>query len=246
MRVGVISDIHGNCVALDTALGDLRRNSVEQIVCLGDSIQGGAQPRETLERLRELKCPIVLGNADAWLLHDPQDTPEPVSKVQLDVRAWTIATLGTDGLDFLRAYQPTIEVKLDSKQLLLCFHGSPRSYDDILLPDTPNEEWNRLLGSFAPAFMAGGHTHTQQMRRVGSGLFFNPGSIGVVYDYHLPKEQYHTEPWAEYAILSYDQGRMNLDFHRVPYDVEALLNALKLSGRPHVEKMVAEYRASNR
>ena len=68
MKIAIISDIHGNAFALDTVLGDLKREPVDQIVCLGDAIQGGAQPAQTVARLRELGCPVVMGNADAWLL----------------------------------------------------------------------------------------------------------------------------------------------------------------------------------
>ena len=69
MRLAVISDIHGNCFALDAVLADLRADlePVDATVCLGDAIQGGPQPAETVARLRELGCPVVMGNADAWL-----------------------------------------------------------------------------------------------------------------------------------------------------------------------------------
>jgi len=242
VRVAVISDTHGNCLALDAALADMRQNAFDQLVCLGDIVQGGAQPAETLKRLRGLKCSIVMGNADAWLLNAERDILEPISKEQREVRAWTISKLTRDDLDFLRALRLTVEINLDDKQRLVCFHGSPQSYDDVLLPETSKEDWNRLLGKFAPAYMAGGHTHTQQVRRVGEGLFFNPGSVGVVYDYHLPNDQFHTDPWAEYAILSYEEGRMSLSFHRVAYDVEKLIESIKASGRPHADRMAADYK----
>ena len=53
MRLAVISDIHGECFALDQVLQDIRRQGIEQIVCLGDALQGGSQPAETLARLRD-------------------------------------------------------------------------------------------------------------------------------------------------------------------------------------------------
>ena len=68
MRVAIISDMHGNCFALDHVLQALQRETIDQIVCLGDAIQGGPQPAETTARLRELGCPIVMGNADDWML----------------------------------------------------------------------------------------------------------------------------------------------------------------------------------
>jgi len=68
MRIAVISDIHGECFALDQVLQDMQRQGIEQMVCLGDALQGGSQPAETLARLRELSCSVVMGNADAWLI----------------------------------------------------------------------------------------------------------------------------------------------------------------------------------
>jgi predicted phosphodiesterase len=246
MRIALIADIHANCFALDIALADLQGRDVDQIICLGDAIQGGPQPAETIRRLRELHCPIVMGNADAWLLAAEHDTAEPTSPQQREVRQWTLSRLSTDDLAFIRGFQPTIDLALDDGQRLLCFHGSPTSYDDILLPDTPTEEWHRLLAPYAPAIMTGGHTHTQQLRRIGQGLFFNPGSIGVAYNTFLPADQMHTDAWAEYAMLTYERSSMSLDFHRAPYDVEQLIHVIRVSGRPHADTLIAEYRSAGK
>ncbi len=243
MRVALISDIHGNCFALDAALADLRRQAVDHIICLGDAIQGGAQPAETIQRLRELGCPIVMGNADAFLLGEEKGATEPISQQTRDVRAWTFSHLSADDQAFIRSFQPTVELALEDGQRLLCFHGSPTSYNDILLPTTPGEDWQRLLGPYAPAIMTGGHTHTQQMRHIGAGLFFNPGSVGLVYDVLLPPEQVQMHAWAEYAILTAGrQGYLSLDFRCALYDVEQLLDIYRASGRPHTDGRIAEYR----
>src|SRR5690242_7314767 len=93
MRVGVISDIHGNCLALDAVLADLQRHPVDRVVCLGDAIQGGPQPAETVQRLRDLACPIIMGTADAWLLTGTETGSEGVSEQQLKVRTWSLAQL---------------------------------------------------------------------------------------------------------------------------------------------------------
>ncbi len=79
MRTAVISDIHGNCVALDAVLADLQAHPVDQVACLGDAIQGGPQPAKVAARLRELGWPVVMGNADAWLLSGIPTGSEPVT-----------------------------------------------------------------------------------------------------------------------------------------------------------------------
>ena len=99
MRVAIFSDIHGNCFALDAMLADAERQQMDHFLCLGDAVQGGAQPAETVARLRELGCPIVMGNADAWLLSGRVTGNETVSSERLqamhEVREWSLTQLSS-------------------------------------------------------------------------------------------------------------------------------------------------------
>jgi len=79
MRIAIIPDIHGNGVALDAVLADLQQQAIDQIVCLGDAIQDGPQPAAVIQRLRDLACPVVMGNADAWLLSGEETGNEDIS-----------------------------------------------------------------------------------------------------------------------------------------------------------------------
>src|SRR5215469_7483235 len=186
MQLAIISDMHGNCFALDHVLKDIRRQGIESIVCLGDAIQGGAQPAESVARLRELNCPVVMGNADAWLITG-EDTSagEATSEQQHAVRAWSLAQLSENDVAFVRQFQPTIEIPLEAGKKLLCFHGSPHSFDDIILPDTPDDVVRQFLAGHDATLFAGGHTHTQQMRRLGNSWYVNPGSVSLAYNWEL-------------------------------------------------------------
>lgn len=243
MRIAIISDIHGNCFALDVVLADVRQQAVEHIVCLGDAIQGGAQPAQTVQRLRELHCPIVMGNADAWLLTGQvTSAQEQVSESQLAVRAWSLAQLSQDDLAEIGRYQPTVELTLGDDKKLLCFHGSPHSFDDILLPDTPEEEFQRLLGGFDVTLMAGGHTHTQQFRRLSDvSWYINPGSVGLAYNWRLPDDQFHADPWAEYAIVTMQGGHISIEFRHIPFDIDELVRLIQASGKPDAENVLKMY-----
>jgi len=68
MRVAVISDIHGNLVALKAAVSDIETRKVSRIVCLGDVVATGPQPTEVIEFLQRLACPYVMGNTDETLM----------------------------------------------------------------------------------------------------------------------------------------------------------------------------------
>lgn len=245
MRLAIISDMHGNYYAFDRVLEDIRQQGIEQMVCLGDTIQGGAQPAETLERLRELKCPVVMGNADAWLITGQETSPdEHVSEQQQAVREWSLAQLSESDVAFVRQFQPTIEIPLRAGQKLLCFHGSPRSFDDVILPDTPDDTVRQFLSPFGATLLTGGHTHTQQLRRLGESWYFNPGSISLAYNWErsdMANGRIRVDPWSDYAIVSSEEAGWSITFRHVPFDVDELARIIRASGRPYAEDAITPY-----
>jgi predicted phosphodiesterase len=247
MRLAVFSDMHGNCVALDAVLADFAPELADRLVCLGDAVQGGPQPAAVVARLRELACPVVLGNADAWLLSGEGSGAEAIDaerQQRMDaVRAWSLQQLSPADQAFIAAFQATVSVPLDETRSLLGFHGSPHSFDDIILPTTPDDELHRLLDGFAPAILAGGHTHVQQIRHLGTSFYFGCGSAGFAYRHGQAEGVFRADPWAEYVVLTVQKGRLGLEFRRVPFDVDVLIDAYRMSGRPYADEAIAQYRS---
>jgi predicted phosphodiesterase len=237
VRLALISDQHGNDVAFRAALADVERLGVEEMVCLGDAVQGGAEPAQTLDRLAALGCATVLGNADAFLLDVPTDSNEPVTERQLEVREWTLSQLDAAHLEQIRAFAPVVRRELDGVALLL-FHGSPRSYDDVLLPELAGEALEPFLGHNA-ALLAGGHTHLQWTRRIGDALYINPGSVGISYDRHA--ESLGLRALAEWAVVTVADGTVAVEFRQVPYAVEDVRAAAQRSGRPYADEWAAQW-----
>jgi predicted phosphodiesterase len=165
----LVSDIHGDAQAFDAVLAELTRLGVDDAVVLGDVAQGGDEPAAVLDRLAELGWPVVLGNADHFLLDVPTETNEEITEAQLERRAWSLAQLDERHLEQIRAFHPTV-----SRDGLLAFHGSPRHFEDVLLPETGDVDPWRVEGV---ALLAGGHTHRQWARRIGDALYVNPGAV---------------------------------------------------------------------
>jgi diadenosine tetraphosphatase ApaH/serine/threonine PP2A family protein phosphatase len=126
---------------------------------------------------------------------------------------------------------------------LLCFHGSPTSFDDIILPHAPKEIFEKYLGAYSDHILTGGHTHAQQVRRNGDLFFFNPGSVGFAYSHYQPDGQFHADAWAEYAILSVENSQTGLEFRRLPFDVDELIRIYRESGRPFADEAIAQYQS---
>jgi predicted phosphodiesterase len=237
VRLALLSDQHANDVAFRAALDDVERLGVEEIVCLGDVVQGGSQPAQTLDRLADLGCETVLGNADAFLLEVPTDSPEPVTERQLEVRDWTLTQLTSSHLEQMRAFASVVRRAVDGVSMIL-FHGSPCSYDDVLLPELAGEAVEPFLGHDA-ALLAGGHTHLQWTRTIGDALYVNPGSVGLSYDRHPDRPV--LRPLAEWALVTVADDVVSVEFRQVPYEVEDFRAAAEQSGRPYADEMAAQW-----
>src|SRR5262245_43877890 len=180
MRIAVISDIHGNDVAFAAVVADIQTDRIERIFCLGDAIQGGAQPAEVVKRLRELRCPVVMGNADDLLLRgEASANEEPPNEWINAVRDWQLQRLSPEDLAFIAAFPPTVEIPLPRGKRLLCGHGSPQHFNHVIVPDVADDEVKKMLGPIDEAIVCGGHTHLQQIRQIGTSFFFNPGSVSL-------------------------------------------------------------------
>jgi len=236
MRVALIADIHGNLPALEAVLAEIAAETVDRIVCLGDLASFGPQPREVIARLRALGCPVVMGNADADVLDPPAlDGMEGVRKLFGEMDQWTHDLLSEVEIAYLREFQPTVEVELGGGETLLCYHGSPRSFDDRIVPEMPRETLEEWMDGHTAAIFAGGHTHLQMVARHHKALVINPGSVGLPYDTTPPADMVRNPAWAEYAVVEVAGSRVRIDLRRTPFDVAAMLAAGRANGMPHFE-----------
>ncbi|MCG6910898.1 MAG: metallophosphatase family protein [Deltaproteobacteria bacterium] len=226
MRVAIIADIHGNLVALEAVLADIKKRGVDKIVCLGDVATIGPQPRETIARLRDIGCRCVMGNHESWML-DPSllDGLEGAPDWFVNLIRWSTQQLTRDDLEYLGRFQSTIDIPVDMGKSIFCFHGSPRSNEHSIYPATPPGELNKMLAGHRSLFMAGAHTHAQMLRQHEGILIINPGSVGIPFEQRLPNKPLRFLPWAEYAIVHSGDGTVNVDLRRIGPDLAQVLNA---------------------
>jgi predicted phosphodiesterase len=225
--------MHGNAVAFRAALADLEAVEPDLIVSLGDVAQGGPQPVECVELLQGLGCRCVFGNSDEFLLTldlgaEAETLDEERAARILEIGRWSQEQLGEDGLDFLRSFEPTLELDLDGLRLVCC-HATPESNEAVVLPSTPPDEMP-VVGDV----VAVGHVHLQWLRRVRGTFWLCAGSVGLVWEDEDAEVPFL--PWSEYAVLTAEGGRLSVEFRRIPFDVEELLEAARKTDFPDVER----------
>jgi putative phosphoesterase len=240
MRVALISDLHGNAVALRAVLADIRSLGVDRIVCLGDVATLGPRPHEVIGLLRELRCPCIRGNHDDFLI-DPEliakytDAP-PIVQAVLACRE----SLGRAEIEFVATFQPTLDLDLDGTRLAL-FHGTPRSNTEDILATTPANELDDALGGERPTVMAGGHTHIQMLRQHHGTLVVNPGSVGLPFQAYAHHGPPRVLAHAEYGVVESVRGSVQVGLRRVPVERATLLASLEGWDNPLREYLRVQY-----
>jgi putative phosphoesterase len=243
MRVALISDLHGNEIALDSVLADIARRGVDQIVCLGDTATLGPRPEAVLARLRDLGCICILGNHDEFMLD--RDLIRSYSEAPVVIQAvdWCRDRLQPVDFDFLKTFIRTHDIVLDEKSgaRLFLFHGTPRSHMEDLLCTTPPEKLDEMLGGHKATVMACGHTHIQMLRQHKGMLIVNPGSLGMPFEQYVQGKAPTILAHAEWASVEANDGAVEVQLHRVGLDRAALHRAAKASDNPLCAEIALQY-----
>ncbi len=227
--VALISDVHGNAVALDAVLADIAAYDVDQVVCLGDIAACGPDPEAVIARLDELGCPCVAGNTDEWLLGrllpEPHERDYPALMALID---WGANAISTTARRYLSRLPARRDLELGDLRLL-CYHGSPRASREGVLSSTPDQTLREMFRPLAASVYAGGHTHLQLVRSLDSALVVNPGSVGVALALDAPSSPL---PVAHYALLVVDDGHVEALLRRVAVDATVTAARARASRMP--------------
>jgi putative phosphoesterase len=212
MRLGVISDVHANRVALDAVLEDMP--PVDDLVCAGDVVGYNPWPAACVETVRERCSVTVEGNHDRTVETPDRYAHNEMAHAGLEHAK---AELDESQRQWLRELPRSVE-HCDSRVLLV--HDHPEHRDRYVMPrQFPN--LRQYLDDYDALVL--GHTHVQHAETVDGCLVVNPGSVGQPRD---------GDPDAAYAVLDTDADPVSADLRRVPYDVEAVQRAVEDAGLP--------------
>ena len=233
MQIAIISDIHANHEALTVVLADIKRRSIKDIVCLGDIIGYGPNPRECLQDLMGCKA-VLMGNHEEAVLYYGEDF-NPKAREAID---WTRDQLNRpdcpkeenyDLWNFLGVMEQLI-----TTDEAMFVHASPRDpTKEYVTPDDCKKDRAKLEDIFTKfdriCFI--GHSHiagvyTQELRYIdpktigneytiedGRKVLINTGAVGQPRD---------GDPRASYVTFD---GR-TIRFHRLEYDFKATMDKI--------------------
>lgn len=213
-RIAVVSDVHGNAPALAAVLAEIEREQPDLVVSCGD-LTWGPLPEETYELARGLNARFVRGNADRAVLEEVSETEK---------EQWMQARHTDEMRAFLAGFDEHVVVDVDGLGAVRFCHGSPRTDEECVTPETPEERVREFSQGVEERVIVTGHVHIQFDREVAGIRSVNSGSVGLPYE---------GRPGAYWAMLGPD-----VELRRTEYDVEETIERYRASGQPGVEQIV--------
>ena len=230
-RIAVLSDVHGNLVALEAVLKEIKKERPDAVLVAGDLVMNGPDPNGTIDALRALEgdgALIVSGNTDiavgdfdygAAYPHYQDGVPDTITVAA----EWAHDELGDEQLEWLRRLPAERRMRTEDDTLVLVVHASPgsqtRGFDQAL---DANIIFERAAATDARIICVG-HTHVPEVRDLGWKLIVNDGSAGYVFD---------GDPTASWAMVTVADGEAGAVIRRTEYDALAVSNAISARGLP--------------
>lgn len=227
-RIAVLSDVHGNAVALEAVRKAFKKERPDAVLVAGDLVMNGPQPAETVDALRELEAAgavIVQGNTDIAVADFDYSAAFPwmvdgVPDAHKDAAEWAHDQLGDERIGWLRRLPAERRLMLEDTMVLAC-HASPGSqtqgFDQALDPSVTLE---RVARTDARVICCG-HTHLPEIRDLGWKLIVNDGSAGYVFD---------GDPTASWALVTIEGSEVSAEIRRTEYDTMTVANAISERG----------------
>ena len=233
MRFAAIADVHGNYLALEAVLADIKAQGITDIVNLGDMASGPLDAKRTIDIMMAMDAPCVRGNHDRYLTDYSLDDMYPSDRFshgQLEARH----------LDWLRAL-PSSVVYRDAVYLCHATPADDNTYwlEAVTLDGVVHmgaiEAIEQKADGIAQSLILCGHSHIPRTVRLRDGrMIVNPGSVGGPGYRDMAPHPHAVEtgtPDAAYAILEQRGDAWQVTYRQVPYDNQAMAALARANGR---------------
>ena len=185
MKIGIITDVHSNIIALNTVLNEFEKIEVDKIICCGDIIGIGPNPEETVRELMKNKDKLIAvrGNHEQYLLKglpkNVHDDKRAMSLEEIDNHEWTHSKLSKNSKNFISQFKISNIIEIEGKKIYIVHYPSNENgiYKEHIKNPTIKQNEDMFSGIDADIFIYG-HTHITSINNKNNKWYINSGSLG--------------------------------------------------------------------
>lgn len=230
MKIAILSDVHGNAVALDAVIKDLHAKKVERVIVLGDLAYRGPEPARSIEIIQALSDEVIKGNADEWVVRGVRngEAPQQALAIMQEEQQWIRSRLNEEHVEYL-ATLPT-ELYFETEGIRFhAFHATPNNlFQNVLQNEADHELVEKLMKNKDADIYLYGHIHKAYKRIIHGKTVVNVGSVGLPFD-GIPK--------SSYVLIDVLKGQVEFHHIRVPYDLEKVCQLYDAYDYPNATKL---------
>lgn len=219
MKVAVLSDIHGNGVALNYAINDLKSLGIKKVIILGDTVMKGPMPLQVLQMLMNKDLEIIAwikGNTDLWF-EEISDNWIPLTNREKKLYLYykyAKDNLSEEQILFIKKLPLKCSIILNKIEIL-CVHGTPRSIVEAIDSSVSEDEIKQAISDVNEQVILSGHSHISFIGEVDNKKIFNVGSVGNSLD---------GDNRISYGILSFRENKIKLVNRRISYPINEIID----------------------
>jgi putative phosphoesterase len=184
MKVGILSDVHGNDVALQAVIDDLKKEYIEKVIYLGDLVAGGPNPKNSLELLKKLEAiSWIKGNTDSKYeeIVDEWKLQNNIEEQLSDYYLYALKELKYEDIKYLIEKPVQESIDLEGWKVL-CVHGSPRQQMEKMGEEIDKEKLSEIIVGIKEDIILCGHSHRPSIIEINGKTIVNVGSVGIPFD----------------------------------------------------------------
>ena len=211
MKIGIITDIHNNLIALESVLNEIE-NSCDFIICCGDIIGIGPYPDETVQKMMKIKNLIaVRGNHESYLL-ERIPNEEHMNIEEMKHHKWEHKQLSNGSIDYLKTLPYSRKFEIEDKKIFITHYAmnEDNKYTSFC------NSIEKMFSSIDADIIIYGHNHSKNICN-SDKLYINVGSLGcTANDRNI----------ARYGVLEIKDENVNIETKELKYDSQTVINKI--------------------
>lgn len=224
MKIGIITDVHSNIIALKEVLNEFEKVKIDKIICCGDIIGIGPNPEETVQELMKNKDKLIAvrGNHEQYLLKglpkNVHDDKRAMSLEEIDNHEWTHSKLSENSKNFISKFKISNIIEIEGKKIYIVHYPNNENgiYKKHIRNPTIKQNEEMFSGINADIFIYG-HTHTTSINDKNNKWYINPGSLGCPVKSNI----------ANAGILEINKNEVYYEQLKIEYNVNEVIQEIE-------------------
>ncbi len=234
MKVGIITDVHSNVIALDKIIQKFTKDKCDKIICCGDIIGIGPYPEQTVQYILSIPNLIcVRGNHDHYQF---RGIPDKITESEKLHHLWNRSLLSVTSINFLKSLPQRVDLTIDGRTISVLHYSVDSENRYRFVKNPTKNDLEELFSEVDSEIICYGHDHKRLICQSDKKWYVNIGSCGC------PENEKNV---ARGGILTIDEEKISLECIDEIYDVNNVINEIKRLNYPAAEEVLKYFYGVN-